>query len=206
MVAAESGSDVGATAELADLRGAANDLTQRVDADAATHPEIARSIPDAKPSIASPAKPGPTDNGDTTIALAVPEYARLLLRKEVRFDVALQQNEHMLLLPTIIKSDYGKIFVFQASSPIDVTVVADGAECTLSSGDLIGFSRVPSGAESVAAMKVISSHGGHCRPNETVEVQVADLQDMLNAFSERVEREMKRMNACMSAHNSCVGT
>jgi hypothetical protein len=196
----------GPTAEVADLRGATKDLTQRIATNAATGAELSENIPDATSPSASPADTKPPDDGNAATALLIPEYARMLLRREVRFDVALQRNEHMLLLPTITKADYGKIFVFQAASPIDVTIVADGAQCTLSSGDLIGFLRVPSQEETVAPMKVITSHNGHCRANETVAIEVTDLQDMLNAFSERVEREMKRMNACMSSRGPCVGT
>ena len=206
VVAAESASGEGTSAELVDLRSEAKDLTQSVDANAATQPELAGSGQDARAYNAALTGTGQTNNADSAAPLAVPEYARIQLRKEVRFDVAMQRNGHMLLLPTIIKSDYGKIFVFQAASPIDVTVVADGSQCTLASGDLIGFSRVPAGADPVAQMKVISSHAGHCQGNETVEVAVSDLQDMLNAFSERVEREMKRTNACMSSGGACVGT
>jgi hypothetical protein len=96
--------------------------------------------------------------------------------------------------------------VFQASAPIDVEDVRTGAPCRLAAGDLAEFHKVPDGSAAAAPMSVIASRPGHCEPNQVVHVKYEDLQDMLNAFSQRVEENMKKLNACLTARGGCQRT
>lgn len=191
-----------AQADTAAASQAAADLQRSMQTDAQSNPALTTAVASAPIPAAAPVATA----AEGSVPLRIPEDAHVQLRKEVRFDVAAQQNQHALLLPNIVASDFAKIFVFQAASPIDVNITATGDQCTLSGGDLLSFARVPAPNDSVVQMKVISSRAGHCSSSEIVELGVSDAQDMLNAFSERVERETKRVNACMAPDGACVRT
>ena len=81
-----------------------------------------------------------------------------------------------------------------------------------SGGDLISFSQVPrentevDDSLEVAQMKVIASRPGDCLANQVVEVNLGDLQEMLNAFSQRVENNMASLNSCSSSPKGCAGS
>ena len=96
--------------------------------------------------------------------------------------------------------------MFQASAPIDVEDVRTGAPCRLAAGDLTEFHKAADASAAAAPMSVIASRPGHCEPNQIVHVKLEDLQDMLNAFSQRVEENMKKLNSCLTARDGCMRT
>jgi hypothetical protein len=53
-------------------------------------------------------------------------------------------------------------------------------------------------------MKVVTSGAQSCQPKQLLNVPVTDLLDMMNAFSERVEDNLKRVNACLATPGSCI--
>jgi hypothetical protein len=201
-------------AELADLRNQVEELQQQVAARANDSAELNAALPEARlPATRLSAQDNvagvPTKISNDT-PVQIPEYARQQIRKQVRLNVAQHQNERPLLLSNIIESGYAKIYIFQASTPLDVFDVNTAEQCTLSGGDLIGFFQVPrentqaTSLLEVAEMKVIASRPGDCRANQGVEVNLVDLQEMLNAFSQRVENNMKSLNLCSSSPNACT--
>jgi hypothetical protein len=128
------------------------------------------------------------------------------MRKQVRLSVAQHQNGTPLLLSDVVESGYARIYVFQAAAPIEVEDVSTGAPCRLAAGDLTEFQKVPDGSAAAAPMSVIASRPGHCAPNQVVHVKFEDLQEMLNAFSQRVEENMKKLNSCLTARDGCTRT
>jgi hypothetical protein len=72
----------------------------------------------------------------------------------------------------------------------DVTVVANGQECALSSGDVITrLSDTPDADQSVNA-SVSATKKGDCASGQTVAVKVDDLQEMYNHFQENITNGM----------------
>jgi hypothetical protein len=136
---------------------------------------------------------------DKAVPVQISEDVRLQVRKQVRLSVAMQQNGRPLVLADVLASGYAKIYLFQTAQPINVGDVSAGGECFLNPGDLIGFSKVPVGDSPDAEMKVVASSANSCRSGEVVQVRQTDLQEMLNGFSERVEDNLKRVNACAAS-------
>ena len=203
-------------AELADLRNEVDELQQQVAAQSNDNAELRATLPEAQSQAAGSSAQGkaagvPKAIGSET-PVKIPEYARQQIRKQVRLNVAQHQNQHPLLLSNIVESGYAKIYIFQASTPLDVFDVNTTEQCTLSGGDLISFSQVPrentevDDSLEVAQMKVIASRPGDCLANQVVEVNLGDLQEMLNAFSQRVETNMASLNSCSSSPKGCAGS
>jgi hypothetical protein len=72
----------------------------------------------------------------------------------------------------------------------DVTVVANGQECALTSGDVITrLTDTPDGDNTVNA-SVSATKKGDCASGQTVAVKVDDLQEMYNHFSENITNGM----------------
>jgi 5'-deoxynucleotidase YfbR-like HD superfamily hydrolase len=53
-------------------------------------------------------------------------------------------------------------------------------------------------------MKVVTAGAGHCLSHDIVEVSIGDLQDMLNTFNQRLEENIHKLNACVTAKAGCV--
>jgi hypothetical protein len=196
-------------AELAELRKQVEELQQQLAATAKGNPELQTALPEGG---LQPASWNATNDGanPATAPVQIPEFAREQIRKQIRLSVAQQQNERPLLLSRIVEGGYAKIYMFQAATALDVFDKRTGEECTLSGGDLLGFSRIPQGNIQGASfletteVKVIASRPGGCRAGQVVEVSLVDLQDMLNAFSQRVESNMKELNVCSINPKACV--
>ena len=72
----------------------------------------------------------------------------------------------------------------------DVTVVANGQECALTSGDVITrLTDTPDGDQNVNA-SVSATKKGDCASGQTVAVKVDDLQEMYNHFQENITNGM----------------
>jgi hypothetical protein len=132
------------------------------------------------------------------VPVPISEEVRQQVRQQVRLSVAMHQNGRSMVLSDLLASGYQKIYLFQTAQPINVTSVSAN-ECFLNTGDLIGFSTLPTTGNPFAEMKVVASGANSCRPGEAVRVRLTDLQEMLNGFSERVEDNMKRVSACAAS-------
>jgi hypothetical protein len=72
----------------------------------------------------------------------------------------------------------------------DVTVVANGNECGLTSGDVVTrLTDTPDGDNQVNA-SVSASKKGDCASGQTIAVKVDDLQEMYNHFQEQITNGM----------------
>jgi hypothetical protein len=197
-----------ADAEIASLRNQVDELQQQLSTKAGENAELQAAL--SQPSMQRTNLRDPANaanvsgaRGDPT-PMKVPEYARQIMRKQVRLNIAQQRNGNPLLLSEIIDAGYAPIYVFQSSAPIDTEDAQTGEHCTLSGGDLTQFQRVPDGSSNTAQMRVIASRAGHCQVNQIVHVNLEDLQEMLNGFSQRVEGNMKKLSSCLSPRGACT--
>ncbi len=132
------------------------------------------------------------------VPIQIAEDTRQQIRQQVRLAVAMHQLGQPLLLDDVLTAGYAKIYLFQTAQPVNVSDLSAGGECFLNTGDLIAFARTPAGDAQVAEMNVVASAASSCRADERVEVRLTDLQEMLNGFMERVEDNLKHVNACAS--------
>ncbi len=72
----------------------------------------------------------------------------------------------------------------------DVTVVANGQECALSSGDVITRLTDTPDADNTVNASVSATKKGDCASGQTVAVKVDDLQEMYNHFQENLTNGM----------------
>jgi hypothetical protein len=76
--------------------------------------------------------------------------------------------------------------VFLVGHSLDV-VNAVGNECEISQGDALQLLGVPMADSPNASLLILSSKGGiECQKNETVTIQIADLQEMQNSMREAI--------------------
>ena len=204
MVAAEQAFQGDADQQTTELRNTAGELRQR----AAQSGEAALSdnVTNAQFAPVSYTSAANASGPPALAPIHIPDYARAQLRKEARLIVALQQNERGFQVSEVAAAAYAKVFVFQAASPIDVTEAGSDSQCTLSGGDLIRFASIPAQTDAVVTVKVISSRAGHCGTGHALQLGVTDLQDMMNAFAERVEHEKMRIAACLAQNGVCART
>jgi hypothetical protein len=72
----------------------------------------------------------------------------------------------------------------------DVTVVANGQECALSSGDVVTRLTDTPDADQTVNASVSATKKGDCASGQTVAVKVDDLQEMYNHFQEQLTNGM----------------
>jgi len=193
--------NIPARPEVASLRNEVDDLQRQLDDQTRDSAELQAALAKSSLQRTSMADP-PADLS----RMKVPDRVRDVMRKQVRLSVAQHQNGNPLLLSDVVESGYARIYVFQAAAPIEVEDVRTGAPCRLAAGDLTEFHKVPDAGAAAAPMSVIASRPGHCEPNQVVHVKFEDLQEMLNAFSQRVEANMQKLNACLTARGGCQRT
>jgi len=120
----------------------------------------------------------------------VPDDVRAQIRSEVTQDLQLHEEQKPLELTDILSSPDALKYVFQVSEPLEVTDANTGESCSVSGGDLARLDALPAQNDPVAHLKVITSKPGSCRPGSIVTVSLAELQSMLNAFSQRLEQNV----------------
>jgi hypothetical protein len=75
----------------------------------------------------------------------------------------------------------------------DVTVVANGQECALTSGDVLTRLTDTPDADQTVTASVSATKKGDCASGQTVAVKVDDLQEMYNHFQENITNGMGEM-------------
>jgi hypothetical protein len=83
--------------------------------------------------------------------------------------------------------------VFVVASNLDVTMTADGQECTLTAGDVVmRLTDSPDANQNVNA-SIQSSKKGDCVTGQTVAVGVQDLQEMHNQFRAQLDSGLQKL-------------
>jgi hypothetical protein len=203
------------SADLTELREEAAQLQQTVydksaettDAQAARGAGAGATTGTLKPVSFTPDPVSGGSPGDG-VRMSIPDDVREQIRKQVRLSVAQHASGHLDSLADILHSGYAQIYLFQVAEPLDTHSELTGDRCGLASGDLLvmttAFPRP--GDEATLDMRVAASRRGHCASQDTVEVTVGELQEMLNAFHERVEVDMRKLRGCLGPQAACFRT
>jgi hypothetical protein len=129
------------------------------------------------------------------------------MRKQVRLSIAQHSNNHALTLSDVVHSGYARIYLFQVGSSLDAVSAIAGDHCELGSGDLLSIADQGfKDDRPTAQMKVVLARPGHCLTQDTVEVSLSDLQEMLNTFNERLESNIRKLDTCAASKDACVQT
>ena len=193
--------------DLGALRSKADGLRAQVTARAARDAQRPDALAADETSLATlhPVAMVTTNETSSADPMSIPEDVRDEIRKQVRLGVAQHANNHPLTLGDVAHSGFARIFLFQVANSLDTVSAIAGDRCELGSGDLISFAD-PGYEEGhpTAHMKVVVARSGHCLMQDTVEVSLTDLQEMLNTFNERLESNMRKLNQCVAVKNGCL--
>lgn len=89
----------------------------------------------------------------------------------------------------------GKSHVFVVGSDLDL-VDATGAECAVSSGDVLNLATPPGPTDTAASLTVLASKGGQeCPKSATVTVALNDLQEMQNQMRSTIDEGLAKLQA-----------
>lgn len=130
----------------------------------------------------------------TSTKMSVPEDIRRQVWREVQQCVSLHQENKPLALEDVVASEQAGKFVFQVGELIEAAAIGSGERCTLTGGDLVSFAEAPGHADTTAKVKVVAAKPGSCRVGTVVGAGLADLQEMLNGFTQRVETSLQEMH------------
>jgi hypothetical protein len=87
----------------------------------------------------------------------------------------------------------GRPHVFVVGAPLDVTNSSQ-AECALSDGDVLQLQTAPAADATSATLTVLASKGGQeCQQNDTVTVQLTDLQEMQNSMRATLDQGLQTL-------------
>jgi hypothetical protein len=182
-------------ADISDLQQEVASLQQQVSDQAATNADLQAQLAAQQDKTAAlQAQAAAQQAAARKATVRVPEDVRQQVRREVKEDIALHQQQQPLALPHVMASAEAQNYIFQVSDTIDATTADTGEACSLSTGDLIKFDAVPQGNDPSAPMRVVTSKPGSCGAGAVVQVGMSDLQDMLNGFSERLEANMQKVH------------
>jgi hypothetical protein len=138
-------------------------------------------------------------------AAAPPDAAPLtpevkdMISEEVKRQIALENQESQTAqtaVPDASSSSVQRMLtdntkhVFLVGHELDV-VNSAGNECAVTQGDALQLVGPPPADSQTASLLVLSSKGGvECRRNDTVQVQITDLQEMQNHMRETIDAGM----------------
>ncbi|MBI5521112.1 MAG: hypothetical protein HY910_00690 [Desulfarculus sp.] len=123
----------------------------------------------------------------------ISEEVRQQIRQQVLEEIALHQQKKPLTLTHVMTSAHAQNYIFQISGMIEAADLSTNEPVVLTTGDLIKFYQVPGEGEVAAQMMVVTSKSPAVRPGSVVMIGLTDLQEMLNAFSQRLEQNMKKV-------------
>ncbi|MBF0183191.1 MAG: hypothetical protein HQM06_02215 [Magnetococcales bacterium] len=125
--------------------------------------------------------------------VTIPDRVRKQMRRQVQEEIERHQQQQPGSLATLLASGEAMQTIFQVAERLDVTDSQSGGTCVLTTGDLLQFNRLPGSDESVAAMKIITGKSTSCPVGSVVHVGLRELQEMMNAFSQRLENNVDRL-------------
>ncbi|MBK9293423.1 MAG: hypothetical protein IPM57_03110 [Oligoflexia bacterium] len=85
-------------------------------------------------------------------------------------------------------------YIYPVDTNYQAVNVYSGQACNLSEGDFIRVSQQPSYYSDDVVMTVVASKPGSCTVGSQVAMDIDDLQEMLNSFSESVEDGLRELN------------
>jgi hypothetical protein len=159
----------------------------------------------------APSKPAPQPAVDASaeaphpqlqkVAYTVPQDVRAQIHEQVKEDLKLQEQHRDLTWPDVVASGKAKSYVFQVSDTIS-TADSDGAQCSLSGGDLLKLDDSAAPDDPTLQMRVITAKATSCPATSVVSIGVADAQGMLNDFNAREQTLMQKVEPQLLAGNN----
>ncbi|MBF0273117.1 MAG: hypothetical protein HQL98_13795 [Magnetococcales bacterium] len=131
---------------------------------------------------------------DEKSPMPIPEPVRKQFRNQVEQDLIAHQNSQPLALTDLLKTADAQNYIFQVAENMDATDVVSGEECMLTTGDLISIDQLPEQKDASARMRVVTSNAESCRVNNVVTISLWNLQEMLNAYRQRLEDNMQKVH------------
>jgi len=123
-------------------------------------------------------------NSGEAKGIAISESNRDQLRTEVE---ACSRDLKAGQAPVIDTALQTPGYLFAVDSSYDAVSVAEGTNCSLTTGDLIKVSQAPGVTDTSVLMEVVTAKNGSCAAGVQVRIALTDLQEMINGFSERVD-------------------
>lgn len=105
------------------------------------------------------------------------------IREQVDHTANKYKEDAYLDLETALNDPY---YLFIVDDDLSV-LNQDSATCMLASGDILSVARTPAPGALTVQMQVVTSKRRSCEAGSVVTVSAVDLQEMLNAFAERVD-------------------
>lgn len=133
--------------------------------------------------------PIPVDTGKPA---EITDEMKADIRSQVEEIIRAHERKEAVSLVDMLR-DADKIFVVAD----DVDVLKEGTEesCSLTAGDLIRNREKLGDNDQMVKMIVVSAKKGSCKAGTKVLVSLIDLQEMHNAFAERLEEGMEKLKA-----------
>jgi hypothetical protein len=166
---------------------------------------LAAAYQNAQEAAAQAAQGGPPPN-----AAPLTPDVKEMISEEVKRQIALENAESQsaqTATPDPASSSVQRMLtdsvrhVFLVGHELDV-VNSAGAECAVSQGDALQLVGPPPPDSPTASLLVLSSKGGiECPKNETVSVQITDLQEMQNHMRETIDAGMGELQTKQGSGN-----
>lgn len=135
-----------------------------------------------KTAAAAPVQPeSPAKSGKP-----VDDATKTQIRMQVEEAIKAHESKNSLTLQTALKNNK---YIFNVDEELTVAQ-EDGGNCNLTMGDMISPLEERQG---MSLLRVVASKGEGCDVGDKVLVKNEDLQDMQNAFMERLEKGMQEM-------------
>ncbi|MBF0190957.1 MAG: hypothetical protein HQL99_07360 [Magnetococcales bacterium] len=135
---------------------------------------------------------------DEKIPMPIPEPVRKQFRQQVEQDLVAHQNSQPLSLANLLTSTEAQDYIFQVAENMEATEIVSGEECMLTTGDLVRIDEPPQPKDASARMRVVTSQMESCRVNSVVNISLWNLQEMLNAYRQRLEENLQKVHQKVS--------
>lgn len=119
------------------------------------------------------------------------------IRRQVDQTATAYQNDSVVALDQVLQDS---AYIFAVDTELTVLDRNNNA-CALSGGDLLRVYQRPTTQDVSASMIVVTSKGASCPAGTIVEVSIADLQEMLNTFNEKVDDGLKQAQDLQQRQN-----
>ncbi len=116
----------------------------------------------------------------------VDDVTKTQIRMQVEEAIKAHESKNSLTLQTALKNNK---YIFNVDEELTV-VQEEGGKCNLTMGDMISPLEERQG---MSLLRVVAAKGEGCDVGEKILVKNEDLQDMQNAFMERLEKGMQEM-------------
>ncbi|MEO5333641.1 MAG: hypothetical protein H7839_16635 [Magnetococcus sp. YQC-5] len=183
--------------EIKILQNQVADLQQQINETLLANADLQNQLTDFPPEQ-KPSRSSKKVSTTSKERVTIPESVRVQIKLQVEQAMAYQKEGKPLSINDVIASPDVLYYLFQVAETIDAINADSGEECVLTTGDLISFNTVPNADDSSASMQVTVSKKNSCPVGAQINVGFYDLQEMLNSFSQNLEKNMDKLHKSIS--------